>query len=216
MLAEVRLLSPQSLGPATVVEHLLGATRAELAGFGSLLLVIRTPEDSEPDFGPALEGCILKSESAPYRASPQSLITAEIPTLHAPPDDESDIDQAEMLAELSSAEHWVAPLGAYNITGLRPHSQHVVRVGRAQGASLRLTDRSVSAQHAEFTLADGGVRLADAGSKNGTVHNGTELRPSLKVWLQPMDRIRFGRVECFVCDPRALRAVLRHDSRSFH
>lgn|GEM_PF-1070556 len=212
----MRLLPPQSLGPATVVEYLLGATRAELAGFGSLLLVVRTPTDSEPDFGPTLEASIVTSESAPPRIGAQSLITAEIPTMHAPPDDEADIDQAEMLAELSSAEHWIAPLGTHGGSTERSRATQAVRIGRALSANLRLTDRTVSAQHAEFILADGGVRLSDLGSKNGTTHNGVELRPSVKVWLQPMDRIRFGRVECFVCDPRALRTVLRQDSRSFH
>jgi FHA domain len=202
----------QRLGPALVVEHLLQASRAEVMSFGPLVLLVRTPDDGEPDFGAALEQSILKANASPHRPTSPGLVTAEIPTVAAPPDDDSDVDQAEMLAELSAAEHWVVPLQAIGF-GLEPDAR--ITVGRAADSRIHLTDRSVSAHHAEFTLADGGLRLADVGSKNGTAHNGVELRRDEKVWLQPMDRIRFGRVECFVCDPRALRAVLRTDVRVF-
>lgn len=93
---------------------------------------------------------------------------------------------------------------------MRRTGERLITVGRAADASILLLDPSVSARHAELVLADGGIRLADVASKNGTLHNGTELRPHDRVWLQPMDRVQFGQVEAFVCDARALRAVLRH------
>jgi hypothetical protein len=211
----VSLFIPERLGPKVVVDYLLHAGRGDVAALGSLVLLIRTPVDSEPDFGAALEESVLKSEPVPQSATSLGLATAEIPTVLAPADDESEVDQAEMLAELSSEKHWVVPLSVFLPRRVGETAHAAIAVGRAFDARIRLTDRSVSAHHAEFTLADGGVRLTDLGSKNGTAHNGVDLRPQDKIWLQPMDRVRFGRVECFVCDPRALRAVLRTDIRNF-
>jgi transcriptional regulator with PAS, ATPase and Fis domain len=42
-------------------------------------------------------------------------------------------------------------------------------VGTGEGADLRLTDGTVSREHLRITLAPGGVRLKDEGSKNGTL-----------------------------------------------
>ena len=43
-----------------------------------------------------------------------------------------------------------------------------VLVGSGSGADLRLTDKEVSRRHLEIAVVDEGVRVVDAGSKNGT------------------------------------------------
>jgi pSer/pThr/pTyr-binding forkhead associated (FHA) protein len=75
-------------------------------------------------------------------------------------------------------------------------------------------DPSVSGKHAAFAWSDGALAVTDLGSKNGTSHNDVRLSPHEKSWVQPMDRLQFGRVEAFLCDPRALRAVLLQEHRA--
>lgn len=50
-----------------------------------------------------------------------------------------------------------------------------VVIGRGEGASLRLTEDSVSRRHCEVIERDGGVVLRDLGSTNGTLLDGTLL-----------------------------------------
>ncbi|MBI3183333.1 MAG: sigma 54-dependent Fis family transcriptional regulator [Myxococcales bacterium] len=47
--------------------------------------------------------------------------------------------------------------------------------GTAEGCGLRLSDPSVSRQHAELSLAAGRVKVRDLGSKNGTRHLGAKV-----------------------------------------
>ena len=48
-------------------------------------------------------------------------------------------------------------------------------VGTGEGADLRLTDTTVSREHLRISLAPGGVRLRDDGSKNGTIIGGLRI-----------------------------------------
>ncbi len=203
-------LSSLRVGPASVVERLLKAGSAEISALGPLVLIVRSPADAPHEFTETLERSIVTTESIPTAVLESVLVTSEIPTVYAPSDPNNDPDQAEMLAELSAAPHSIIPLG--NRGRLQGAGERVITIGRSSEAQVLLLEPSVSARHAELLVSDAGTRLVDVASKNGTLRNGSELRPYGKVWLQPMDRIQFGQVEAFICDARALRAVLRYPS----
>jgi len=65
-------------------------------------------------------------------------------------------------------------------------------IGRSSTCSLRLTDRSVSRQHAQLRLSQGRWYLKDLGSAGGTYLNGTPVNVAS---LNNGDRIRIGTVE---------------------
>jgi hypothetical protein len=67
-----------------------------------------------------------------------------------------------------------------------------VRVGRGPGATLRLSDVTVSRHHAELRQVGDGWMLRDLGSMNGTEVNG--LRITTPVRVRPGDRVQFGAV----------------------
>jgi DNA-binding NtrC family response regulator len=50
------------------------------------------------------------------------------------------------------------------------------RIGTAPGNDLRLTDPTVSRLHCELTLRRDGIRIADSGSTNGVLVDGTRVR----------------------------------------
>jgi pSer/pThr/pTyr-binding forkhead associated (FHA) protein len=50
-----------------------------------------------------------------------------------------------------------------------------VLVGQGPSCDLGLTDRAISRRHLGFELADGGLRVADLGSTNGTRVNGAGI-----------------------------------------
>jgi len=135
------------------------------------------------------------------------MTTSEIPTVRAPSQEAPDEDQVELLAELGNEVHCLVPLL------LSPGKQQL-RLGRSPGSDIYLPDPSVSGEHAELTVEDGGVRIFDRQSKNGTYLNGQRLEGVHAPWLQPMDRLSFGRVRAFACEPRTLRAVVRQDLRA--
>lgn len=64
-------------------------------------------------------------------------------------------------------------------------------VGRAATSDAPVYDPTVSRQHAELTLEDGGVRVRDLGSSNGTFVNGTRISESR---AQNGDIVTFGKV----------------------
>jgi ABC-type multidrug transport system ATPase subunit/pSer/pThr/pTyr-binding forkhead associated (FHA) protein/ABC-type multidrug transport system permease subunit len=64
-------------------------------------------------------------------------------------------------------------------------------VGRSRGADVRLTDPTVSGRHATLTAGDGGWRLRDDGSSNGTLVNGTDAGDGHPV--ADGDVLHFGR-----------------------
>ena len=75
----------------------------------------------------------------------------------------------------------------------RPPVDGALRIGRAADAGLRLDHPSVSREHAELEFRDGGWRLRDLGSKNGSFVDGGQLAEATlarECWL------RFGDVYC--------------------
>ncbi|PYC82142.1 peptide-binding protein [Streptomyces tateyamensis] len=65
-----------------------------------------------------------------------------------------------------------------------------LRIGRAPGSDLRLSDASVSRNHAELRRYPHGWTLRDLGSTNGTHVNGHRVTGAVPV--RPGDRVTFG------------------------
>ncbi|UCF41599.1 MAG: FHA domain-containing protein [Gemmatimonadota bacterium] len=66
-----------------------------------------------------------------------------------------------------------------------------VVVGRAVTSDMPIYDPTVSRRHAELTLSDGGVRVQDLGSSNGTFVNGTKVSDTV---VGDGDVVTFGKV----------------------
>ncbi|MBI1967941.1 MAG: FHA domain-containing protein [Gemmatimonadetes bacterium] len=64
-------------------------------------------------------------------------------------------------------------------------------VGRAVTSDVPIYDPTISRKHAEITLADGGVRVRDLGSSNGTFLNGARVT---EAEAGPNDVVTFGKV----------------------
>lgn len=203
------LLASKKLAPQEWVEALVSMDPAELDGepYGPLLLLVRAPEDDDSgQFQKQLIACVMKGATVTGEHHKWPA-TAQFPTMNMASRELTEADQIELLAELASAAHCIVPVRA-------TRSGAGTLLGRSPTAGIRLSDPSVSAEHAELLVDDGGLRLRDLKSKNGTTQNGHRLSEDECPWLQPMDRLTFGRVQAFACDPRVLRAVLRQDLRS--
>lgn len=203
------LLASKKLAPEEWVESLVSMDPAALEGepFGPLLLLVRAPEDDDSgQFQKQLIACVTRGNqvTGEHHKWPA---TAQFPTMNMSNRELTEADQIELLAELASAAHCIVP-----VRGKRGGGGTLL--GRSPAAGIRLSDPSVSAEHAELSVEDGGLRIRDLKSKNGTTVNGRRLLEEECPWLQPMDRLTFGRVQAFACDPRVLRAVLRQDLRS--
>ncbi|MFN7875495.1 MAG: EAL domain-containing protein [Pirellula sp.] len=75
-------------------------------------------------------------------------------------------------------------------------------IGRKAGCSLQLQSRTVSSHHADFTIRDGALVLADRQSTNGTFVNGEKITDL--VTLKADDVIQFADVAFRVrCDDHA-------------
>ena len=66
-----------------------------------------------------------------------------------------------------------------------------VIVGRAVTSDVPVYDPTISRQHAELLLADGGVRIKDLGSSNGTFLNGARITEAVAT---DSDVVTFGKV----------------------
>src|SRR5216110_1981862 len=66
-----------------------------------------------------------------------------------------------------------------------------VVVGRAVTSDVPIYDPTISRRHAEVSLTDGGVKVKDAGSPNGTFLNGARITEAIAV---ENDVITFGKV----------------------
>src|SRR5438876_2138568 len=64
-------------------------------------------------------------------------------------------------------------------------------VGRAVTSDVPIYDPTISRRHAEVSLTDGGVKVKDAGSSNGTFLNGARITEAIAV---ENDVITFGKV----------------------
>jgi hypothetical protein len=202
----MNLVGSGKLSPSQLVESLVEATPQQLDQLflGSLVLVIRAPDDDDTGaFLADLVRCALKD--APPRSHQGAWAnTSEFPTVPAAQLEPSESDQIELLSELIAAPHCLVPLRG---------TERAIEIGRAPSADILLSDPSVSARHAQLVLADGGACVLDLGSKNGTLVNNRRITPTEQPWLQSMDRLCFGRIQGFVCDPRALRGVIRQSLR---
>lgn len=198
------IVASGKIAPAELVETLI--QRDPRLGdelLGALTLIVRAPDD-DGSFLADLVACVLRD--APAVADSSGVLnTAEFPTVPVKDSEPSDEDQVELLSELGSAPHCIVPLRG---------SGRSLQLGRAPQCEIVLNDPSVSAKHAVLLLDGGGVRVSDEGSKNGTMVNGRRLEPGEAPWLQPMDRVDLGRIQAFICAPRALRGVLRQDLRT--
>jgi len=66
-------------------------------------------------------------------------------------------------------------------------------IGRSHRCSLRLTESSVSREHASLRWTGGAWMVKDLGSRYGTFVNGQPLQPGIPVTVQPGVRLTFGR-----------------------
>ncbi|MEN1727320.1 MAG: FHA domain-containing protein [Pseudomonadota bacterium] len=78
-----------------------------------------------------------------------------------------------------------------------------VVLGRAQGCDIVISDASVSSEHARLSREDGGWRVANLLSTNGTFINNNKISNGT---LEDGDRLRLGRVEFVMHDPVSQRA----------
>jgi adenylate cyclase len=76
----------------------------------------------------------------------------------------------------------------------------VVVVGRAVTSDVPIYDPTISRRHAELTLTDGGVKVKDVGSSNGTFLNGARISEAVAA---ENDVITFGKVAFRVKDVSA-------------
>ena len=176
-------------------------------------MVVQAPADDDGCFMRELEAKIVCG-SALRSINTSWLSTSELPILRLNDPEPEETDRVELLAELNQNPHCLIPLCAQADTSNPSPGNKRLLIGRAPSADIVLSDPSVSGQHAEIELLEGGLRLRDMGSKNGTLLNGSALNIDEQRWLQPMDRIQVGRIGAFVCEPRILRGLLRHDLRA--
>lgn len=201
------IVASKKIAPEELVQTLIQLNGAQMAEepFGPLTLIVRAPAEEENEiFMRDLVACVRRD--GPIASKVQGLVaTSEFPTVSVKRGEPTEADQVELLSELVSAPHCVVPLRGQGRS---------LNVGRSPQSDIVLSDQSVSSSHARLSMESGGVRLSDEASKNGTRINGSLLLEGDKRWLQPMDRISFGRIHAFACDPRALRGVLRQDLRT--
>lgn len=99
--------------------------------------------------------------------------------------------------------HVTGPLVVPQVHRLSPGATWVV--GRDAGADLALPSSCVSRRHALVTASDDGLRVADLGSRNGTLLNGRPLGPVSRD-VEPGDVIGVGdfllKVERAAVSPR--------------
>ena len=199
-------MSVGQLLPHDLVQRLLAIPAASLASspLGSAWLLVKAPlGEGEPDLAEALLRGLERGEPGGREPASSTLEMAAIPRVTRPL---GEGDQTELIAQLGSVRHVAVPL-------MFRLDQRLL-LGRSESAHIRTIDPSVSGKHASFGWEDGALTVTDLGSKNGTKHNGLPIEPNEPTWIQPMDRLQFGRVESFVCDPRALRAVLLSEQRT--
>ena len=76
---------------------------------------------------------------------------------------------------------------------ITPGSQLIV--GRAVNSDVPIYDPTISRQHAQLTVQNGGVMVKDLGSSNGTFLNGSRITEAVAT---PNDIVMFGKVSFYV------------------
>jgi DNA-binding SARP family transcriptional activator len=124
-------------------------------------------------------------EPGPQLRRIEDLILRQAPELAAPAAGASETALATILASSLAAP-------ACLVVGDRrfPLKAAVTTIGRRADQTIVLTDDRASRSHAAVRRSANGYELVDAGSTNGTRHNGE--RVSGPVVLQPGDEIRIG------------------------
>lgn len=86
-----------------------------------------------------------------------------------------------------------------------------ISVGRARNNDIVIPDNSVSKLHAYFICKDdGAVEITDAGSRNGTRHQGQALHGEKPVALSSGDQIIFGAIPVSFVDSAAVYDYVSH------
>jgi pSer/pThr/pTyr-binding forkhead associated (FHA) protein len=92
-----------------------------------------------------------------------------------------------------------------------PIRSPVARIGKGSQNEIVIPDDSVSTIHAQLEFGEGGWRLTDLGSTNGTYVEGVRLAPDVPTPLPYTSVVRFGGVgfhfrDVEAADPQAARA----------
>jgi pSer/pThr/pTyr-binding forkhead associated (FHA) protein len=90
-------------------------------------------------------------------------------------------------------------------------------IGRGAGAHVILKGALVSRRHAELSVTDRGIVIADLGSQNGVFVNGRKI--SVPVALVPGDVIAIGETTLVlseVSDPAARHSVIVSELQTVH
>jgi hypothetical protein len=120
-----------------------------------------------------------------------------------------EVDLADILRSLGDGKYHATPI--QKRTDVDAVFGERISLGRAMNKDLVFRHASISKFHAYFELSDGGMcRVADAGSKNGVVVNGTKIAPKSLVEVNVGDAVTFGAVWTMVLDARTLWRLLRH------
>jgi adenylate cyclase len=85
-------------------------------------------------------------------------------------------------------------------------------VGRAVNSDIPIYDPTISRQHAQLSAEDGGVRVKDLGSSNGTFLNGSRISDAV---ASPNDVVTFGKVAFYIREtakPAAAAAAAPKDT----
>ena len=73
-----------------------------------------------------------------------------------------------------------------------PLTQPLTTIGRSDDNQIVLSDDLVSRYHARLEWAEGAPCIADLGSTNGTLVNGTEIEPKVPYTLKESDIVSIG------------------------
>jgi hypothetical protein len=80
----------------------------------------------------------------------------------------------------------------------------MITLGRTQNNDVVVSDTSISKFHAFFrAIEDGGIELADAGSRNGSYVGTHRLVKNQAVRVKAGDRVRFARLSFQLLEPGA-------------
>lgn len=134
-------------------------------------------------------------------------VVSEAPIRHAR-DGAHEPDRSSLVRSLGSERYFALPV--QKRADVDAAFGDRISIGRALNKDIVLRHASISKFHAYFQLdAPNLCSLSDAGSKNGTLLNGTRIAPREVVEVVSGDRVTFGSVSTLVLDARTLHHVLR-------
>jgi pSer/pThr/pTyr-binding forkhead associated (FHA) protein len=148
--------------------------------------VVPPPTAAPPASPTAPQPAMPAKRSAPAPSRPQDAATVHV--------QHSEADRSR--AQAAAAEPSTEPMGPapdwiVHIVMRETHTSQrydvrgdVIKIGRAPVCLVQIpaeTGASVSRVHAEVLIQDGGVTLKDAGSRNGTFHNGKRMEGPAQV-----------------------------------